>query len=310
MVPLEIGAPPVPEQYPFRDRELAAELAQHGYAVVPFLDAEELVRVRRVRVTHGPPPDDPRTGFFSDAWTHDRSYREAVDAELLDALGQPLGRLTDRHEVLAVAHLVKWPTAASSVTSHRDPSFVDERFHRSVTVWCPLTHTTKQDGMLLVVAGSHRQSRRTRPHDDEANLIPNLGEGCGAEATVVEVQPRSAVVFDHALVHGSASNSGSRERTAVAVLLTPADAEPEYSFLSDDGVVNVVSVGPRFFRDHAFQDLDVPGILASHRSVRSEPAASTSEMRVEAGGTTNADRVSAPYHLVDGRDDPGCGPGA
>jgi len=310
MVPPEIGAPPVSEQYPFRDSNIATELAQHGYAVVPFLGAEELERVRRVRVIHGPPPDDPRTGFFSDAWTHDRSYREAVDAELLDALGQALDRLTDRHEVLAVAHLVKWPTAQSAVKSHRDPSFVDERSHRSVTVWCPLTETTSEDGMLMVVPGSHRQARRTRPHDDENNLVPELGEGFGSEPITVEVRPGSAVVFDHAIVHGSAANSGSHERTSVAVLLTPADAEPEYSFLVGDGVVNVVSVGPCFFLDHAFQDLDVPGILASHRLVRSEQAASTLDVSEEAGGTTNADRVSTPYRLVDGCDDPGCGPGA
>lgn len=308
MVPPEIGAPPGPEQYPFRDRLLAAELAQRGFAVVSFLGAEEFECVRRVRVTHGPPPDDPRTGFFSDAWTHDRSYREAVGAALLDALGQPLDRLTDRHEVLAVAHLVKWPTPASSVTPHRDPSFVDERSHRSVTVWCPLTQATSRDGRLLVVAGSHRRSARTRPHDDEANLIPNLGEGCDAAATVVEVQPGSAVVFDHAIIHGSAVNAGSSERTSVAVLLTPADAEPEYSFLADDGVVHVVSVDSRFFLDHAFQDLDVPGILASHRSVRTEPAASSLDTRPN--GATNADPVAAPYPLVDGCDDPGCGPGS
>jgi hypothetical protein len=288
MVPVEPAGTASPEQYPFRDPSVASELARRGYAVVTFLGADELEAVRRVRATYGPPPDDPRTGFFSDAWSHDHTYRQAVDTALRELLGPPLARLTDQHRVLAVAHLVKWPTDGSAVTPHRDPSFVDERLFRSVTVWCPVTTAT---ATLVVVDGSHLHARPSRPHDAADNLAPEVWESADV-ATTVEVEPGAAIVFDHRLIHGSVANTGELERTTVAALLTPSAAVPEYSFLTDGAIVEVVAVGPAFFRDHPFQALDVERILASYPRVRSEPTTSAlTTLGTRAGGPASAGLV-------------------
>ncbi|MFN8050317.1 MAG: phytanoyl-CoA dioxygenase family protein [Acidimicrobiales bacterium] len=249
--------------------EEVRRLATDGYVVVPFLDPAELRAARQVRDDLGPAPGDERSGFHSDAWSSDVGYKRRVAADLGRILGPAIRRTVPGHSVLGIAHLVKWPGADGGVEAHRDPTFVDERVHRSLTIWCPLDDLSDAMGTLRVVPGSHLTAEPVRCHDGADNLVP--------VATIEQVEialdlrAGEAVVFDHALIHRSAANDTSAERTAIAVLLTPDGAEARYVLPTEDGVA-VIAIDPDFFLDNRLSRLDIPMLLRRHRRIVDRPA--------------------------------------
>ena len=271
----DAGARVPPSRAPgFADEAVAAALADDGYAVVSLLTPHELEQARALRRELGPAPSDPRSGFFSDAWCDDRTYRRAVDDGLRRILGPPLGRLTDGHDLLAVAHLAKWSSTASTVRTHRDPSFVDEARHRSCTVWCALDATEAANGVLLVAPGSHRAAAPGwRVHDGDENLAPDVDEDPEHHLVEVRLAPGEAVVFDHALVHGSGPNASGDVRVVVAAMLVPAGAPPAYALPVDAATAEVFDVDTSFFVDHQFHALDPERMRAELPPARRAPRA-------------------------------------
>lgn len=246
--------------------------------------------MRRIRRRLGPAPGDPKRGFHSDAWASEPAYRAEVARELSESLREPLERLTTSHKVISMGHVVKWPGTAGSVTAHRDPSFVDETRHRSLTLWCPLERVDRHNGVLWVVPGSHLNAPWPRVHEGLDNLVPEVEQRLEEHAVPISVPRGSAVLFDHGTIHYSAPNVSGHERVAVAVLMAPARARTHYAVATESGRAELIETDADFFVENRLSSLDVQAVLCRYPRLGSVdlppgPAAAALAQRDDTAGS-------------------------
>lgn len=246
-------APPVPL---FADPQVQASLESDGYAIVDLLEAADIARVIDVLADLGPAPGDPRDALFNDTWSTDPTYKATMSRRLHEVFDGAARAAFSGHRNLAWTGITKWPGPRGAVVPHRDPSFVDERRHRSIGIWCALEPLDTQRAALQVAPGSHRDAPPIRVHQSPDNLHPDVvGE-------TVPLGPGQALVYDHALVHGSPPHRTDGPRTVIAGLMVPDGAEAVYTLATSADEAATVSIDETFFLEHRLDALDVDAVLA------------------------------------------------
>jgi ectoine hydroxylase-related dioxygenase (phytanoyl-CoA dioxygenase family) len=205
-------------------------LEEFGFAVVDFLTPELIAELERLHAQVGDAPDDPRRALYFGFHSESLAYKREMHHQILEVLREPAGVLFDRHEIYLATFIVKWPGPDSGFGPHQDPTLVDERFYRGVTLWAPLLPTGRDDrgndnGMLHVVAGSHRFRQYARVRDVNQSIYADLEDeilgGCGAG---VPTALGEAIVFDDQLIHYSVANATDEPRVVVSIGLRPRES--------------------------------------------------------------------------------------
>jgi hypothetical protein len=253
----------------FLDVAHQAALERDGYVHLPFLDPDEVERLRDVYAELGPAPDDARTSCISSFHTADRDYQAAVHDRISAVLAPRLAATFDRQSTLLAQFLIKWPGDGGEIPLHQDTSLVDEAAHRSCEVWIALEDTDDDNGQLWMVPGSHGwlptirgiQSWFHPPFDEVETRIRER------HAVSVPMAAGDAVVFDHAVLHFSLPNTTTNERLAVITDLVPDDAPLVHYFGHPDGTVEVYEVPATFWFDSDIESFGRPPAQARRHAV-------------------------------------------
>lgn len=112
---------------------------------------------------------------------------------------------------------------------HQDGHYWPIRPLATCTVWVALEPSTRANGCLRVVPGSHRARQlHEHLHEDRTDLTlqQRLAAGSFDEASAVdiELQPGQMSLHDVYMVHGAAANVSDQRRTGVALRYMPASA--------------------------------------------------------------------------------------
>lgn len=214
----------------FFDEKSQASLERLGYAVIPFLDESAIGELNDVYWRLGPAPGDPQMTIHFDFQSESTSYKQLVADTVRPLLEPRIDAVLDRYHLFSPNYIMKWPGARSGFAPHQDTSLVDERLHRSVTIWCPLTDTlggsAGDNGVLRFLPGSHEFVQWIRAHDPGAFAFAGMEqEIIDRYGVEVPVRAGEAIVFDHRTVHFSMPNSHPSPRLVIAMGLRPAEAD-------------------------------------------------------------------------------------
>jgi len=110
---------------------------------------------------------------------------------------------------------------------HQDGHYWPIRPLATCTVWVALEPSTRSNGCLRVIPGSHRaQQLHPHLHEDRTDLTLNqrLAAGAFDEASAVdiELQPGQMSLHDVYMVHGANANRSAQRRTGVALRYMPS----------------------------------------------------------------------------------------
>ena len=110
---------------------------------------------------------------------------------------------------------------------HQDGHYWPIRPLATCTVWLALEPSTRANGCLRVIPGSHRARQlHEHLHEDRSDLTlqQRLAAGSFDEAAAVdiELQPGQMSLHDVYMVHGAAANTSTQRRTGVALRYMPA----------------------------------------------------------------------------------------
>ncbi len=207
----------------FRDDATEQRYRTDGYAVVPFLDPDE---VRELEAAYWDEVAGADDGLLAiDYLRPDRAIMQRV-RELASPLWERhLPALFCDHRVVFSTFVVKHPGHGSEMFLHEDRSWVDERRFRSGTLWIPLVDDmTDENGPLRVIPGSHRLASNW-----SGSLTPDLirpYEAWLRERLVPLAAPAgSAVYYDSRTLHASPPNLSERPRVALVLGVVPRDAQ-------------------------------------------------------------------------------------
>ncbi len=235
----------------FHDPTAQARLERDGFAVIPFLDPDEVEQLRSGYERLGRAPGDPAKACISTFHTWDAGYKSATHATIREVFAPHLEATFDRQRALPSNFLVKWPGGMSGFGLHQDLSLTDERYHRSVEVWVALEDTTPQNGQLWFVPGSQDWIPTLRgiqmfpfPFWPVAQRIVQH------HAVPVPVRAGEAIVFNHAVLHFSQPNRTDTPRLVAISDLIPEEAQHLHFFGDGAGHIDVYEIDESFWVDN------------------------------------------------------------
>jgi hypothetical protein len=206
----------------FQSDDFQAVFDERGYLVVDLLSALDIERLIQIH--------DESTAklgcepYLFTAMCADPIYRRTVSNGIRSVLAPRLSAFLNRCRPVLGNFFCKLPNRESQFHIHQDWSFVDEGEHTSLTVWCPLQKTNKENGTLAVVPGSHRLTSRPRgfvtrfPYADlEAVLKANY-------SIQLTLEVGQAVFFHQRMFHWSKPNETSQRRLAFNCFIAPEEA--------------------------------------------------------------------------------------
>lgn len=243
-------APVGPDRPTMTDPARQQELEEHGFTVVEALDPTDLDFIRDEAERLGPAPDDPQVSIN---WTfHSRSadHKLAVKTRLADVSQRVVDHILQDHVTYLTTFITKWPGPDGGFAPHQDPSLVDERSFRGVTVWMPLTDTDESNGALHVVPGSHRLSSQLRRSDVDRSPFVGLDDVIVSRlGRIVATRAGEALVFDNRIIHYSLPNTTDRPRVVLSLGVRPSEAACILIRDRQDGEVGIWELDDDFYLD-------------------------------------------------------------
>jgi hypothetical protein len=266
-----------------------AELSERGFATAPSFFSPQLI-TEFTELFDGLDVD-PEQPFFASCNDAERSAARRVDLELKARLAPLVDELVPGQVPFLGSFVAKGRFVDGPMDFHQDLTYVDERCFRSITVWVPLVDVDDVSGMLEVVPGSHRWSTASRPGGTAPLATAPLQEELKELAVGLPVKAGDVVVFDSALIHGSAPNRGGVVRPAVVVGFVPAEAQLVHFHQEDDGPLRCFEIDEAFFTTQPFRArpvgypeieprgrrLDSADLAAAIGGIRAEPAPAEDE---------------------------------
>ncbi|HTW83329.1 MAG TPA: phytanoyl-CoA dioxygenase family protein [Candidatus Sulfotelmatobacter sp.] len=237
----------------FRDPQVQRAYDRTGYAVVPFLDGDEVERLNRTwaaldEAVHARP-------FSASIMSGDPAYRRAVNEAIGEVFARRLNEIMIDYRFSFGSFVAKLAGSTGRLPVHQDPQFVEEPRHEAVNFWVPLVDVDTRNACLRVMPGSHRLNRGPRG-TSRAFPYPDLIELVEAQYLVdVPMRAGEACLTSHRTFHGSGPNLAAQHRVVAAAIVVPADAEMRYLYQgagTPPGTIDVFAVDDGFFRRHVF----------------------------------------------------------
>lgn len=232
----------------FPNEEWQAEFDKKGYVIVPgFLSREDVDHLSRVYDQYS---INDRSGFHASSHINSYNYRNIINQEIGNIFETNARNLLTNYRACFAAFTVKEPGYESAVPNHLDWSMVDEDKHISLTIWCPLTDITAENGQLWVLEGSHKMGKTIRGGPEYyiysekpfSELQRNLYKQVG-----LPVKAGDAVIYDHRLFHGSSANLSNDTRLAINQTMLPSEVPSTHYYLKDHHTIEVFEVDDDFY---------------------------------------------------------------
>ena len=147
--------------------------------------------------------------------------------------------------ILWGAHVFCKPAGEGYETPwHQDGHYWPIRPLATCTVWVALEPSTRANGCLRVVPGSHRDHvLHPHLHEDRQDLTlqQRMAEGSFDEADAVDIElhPGQMSLHDVYMIHGAAANTSAQRRTGVALRYMPATSHFDRRLKPVDGKTGV-----------------------------------------------------------------------
>lgn len=165
----------------------------------------------------------------------------AMNPDIVDLVAQVIGP----DVVLWGCHVFCKPAQEGYETPwHQDGHYWPIRPLANCTVWVALEPSTRENGCLRVIPGSH-VGKQLHPHlhEDRTDLTLNQRMADGAfdenDAVDIELEPGQMSLHDIYMIHGAQANRSGIRRTGVALRYMPGSSLFDRSLKPSDGQTGV-----------------------------------------------------------------------
>ena len=161
----------------------------------------------------------------------------ARDPEIVDLVADLIGG----DVILWGAHVFCKPAGEGYETPwHQDGHYWPIRPLATCTAWVALEPSTRANGCLRVIPGSHRDRRlHEHLHEDRVDLTlqQRLADGAfdEADAVDIELEPGQMSLHDVYMIHGAAANTSAQRRTGIALRYMPSTSHFDRRLKPVDG---------------------------------------------------------------------------
>ena len=236
----------------FNDDEKRAGFQSLGYCCMPLLDESG---IRELKTLYKSISAGSNDGFFTSMNLENVEDRRRVDAKIKSLLGEKAAALLPGYRPLLGNFTIKAPRGESELRIHLDWSVVDERKHRTIGIWIPLSDVDAHNGALGILESSHLFGHSMR--GSMVNFMAadgSLAEGPFLEeikrkyqAKLLCLKAGTAVFYDLSLAHFSPPNQSRTVRLATNMMMIPEGVQPLHYYRDESGTIRQLQVDEEFF---------------------------------------------------------------
>lgn len=219
----------------FNSPGLQKEFDKNGFVQVPFISQEKVEKLKNLFFETLPKsggqirPEEVDTVGVTEI-TYDFTfidknpdYKRLVFDIITKEFAPEVEGLLAGYRPIIANYIRKKPEGGGEVPVHQNWAFVEERKYTSVSIWCPLVDSFRENGTLEVVPGSHKRFGEFR-----GPMIPWELESIKPQLIEKYLQPLNtkagdAVILDDSIVHYSRPNKTPGLRIAIQLILIPAE---------------------------------------------------------------------------------------
>jgi hypothetical protein len=224
------------------DTEKNDLLREQGYAVVPFLNKEEIQSITQFFYAHHPYLPD---GMYASSHAGDFDFRQKMNEEIKRVCQRAVDVTFQNATALGATFMVKSKGENGSLHPHQDWSILDESKHFSYNIWLPLVDVNEANGTLLILPDSHKLYDNIRGLNIPSSFGKVMDE-VWQYLVPIHMKAGEALVYDHRLLHASGINKTDTPRLVIVYGLIPSGAEMRY-YYGRDGQIEEYACTPEFY---------------------------------------------------------------
>jgi hypothetical protein len=243
------------------DNELETKFQRDGYVEVPFLSLEEVEMLKSFyfdTLTESGGrlgPEDEKYQSQAEI-TYDftfidknADYKQQVFDMITKAFKNRVDDYLDNYQPI-IANFIRKKEDGGEVPLHQNWAFADEHRCATVSIWCPLVDSNKENGTLEVVPGSHKRYGEVRGPMIKSELAGIQQEIIDKFMVPIETKAGNCVILDDSIVHYSSPNHTDGLRLAIQLILIPAEEKSIHFHMDlakDRTLVEVLEVDRDFY---------------------------------------------------------------
>lgn len=224
------------------DPGLDTQLAIEGYVIFPFLDKNAIDNLTNYYQNF---QKEELNHFYSSTHSPDFEFRKKSSDFIKETISALLPKVLKDYRLLGGAFVVKPANGKGILQAHQDWNLVNEDKARSYNLWVPLMDVDENNGAVFVLPKSHSKIPTLRgPHI--ASPFKNIEQHLWGYLKALRMKAGEALLYDHALIHGSPPNYTKKDRLGVVIGIVKKDV-PLKIFGNDHGSIKSYSCDENFF---------------------------------------------------------------
>ncbi len=218
------------------------QLWEKGYVILPLLNQEEVKELYDFYIDNHKISDQPMA-----ATAHDKDiiYRQKMNNKIDGIFHTALAKFFRDTNFLGGTYVVKGKGKTGKLDPHMDWNIVDEREHRSFNIWVPLVDSTKDNGGLQILEGSHNKFELFRGANIDSPFY-EVYSMLWDNLKTVPMKAGEAICFDHRLIHASGENKTDQLRVAIVYGIMSDNAKMYYYYKKGDEICEY-NCSPEFY---------------------------------------------------------------
>lgn len=216
-----------------RDNAYQKQLNDRGYIQFSLLNYQSLERLSEYYNQHQ--KEEPQH-FYSSTHSVNFEFRKQTSDFIKKIVEPNLPSVLKDFKLLGGAFVVKPAHGKGVLQAHQDWNLVDERKFRSYNLWIPLVDVTKENGAVFILEGSHDKLTSFRG-PQIPSVLKNIESEIWPFLKELPMKAGEALLYDHALVHGSPPNNSHLPRLGIVIGIVHQNAELHIYGQENDKIV-------------------------------------------------------------------------
>ncbi len=218
------------------DDDLEREFQEMGYVTVPFLSEEEVAHLIKqyydtLKHSKGSILSKEADFDVKNEMTYEFTFIDRnsdYKREVFQIISEAFEKMANHYLMdykPIIANFIHKKQNGGEVPLHQNWAFADEKNYTTVSIWCPLVDSRRENGTLEMVDRSHKRFGEIRgpmiPWEVES-IKEHVINNC---LTPMNVKAGQAVILDDSILHYSHDNNTPGLRLAIQLIMIPTECQ-------------------------------------------------------------------------------------
>lgn len=206
------------------------ELKRLGYTRFQLLNEESINTLIQFYLQF---KTDVPNRFYATSHSENIEFRLRCSEWIKQTVEKNCSAFLKDYRILGGAFLIKPAHTTSALEPHQDWNLVNEEKDRSFNLWIPLQDVNEENGTIYILPKSHTRIQTFRGPQIPSPFL-KIEKQIWPYLTPLKMKAGEALLYDHALIHGSGPNQTQKERLGIVLGVIPKQTQMQLLGLKED----------------------------------------------------------------------------